>query len=236
MAHLDCSLDVRVFGLRHLISDYLRGHMSRLAIVSGVCTSLVLGTALLAVAQDEHRDQQNQDRQNQERQNVERPAENRQQQQGQTQEEQNKNRQQQNQTNVERQNREPENSPRQGEMRPNDHQQNNSHEVNQGGRQEQARPEDQARGGHPEATSRRIPDSDFRAHFGREHRFAPGRMEVYEGRPRFFYSGYTFELLDPWPSDWAYDQDDCYVDYADDGYWLYNDRYPGERVAVILVG
>lgn len=229
--------------------------MKRLAVVSGICTSLVLGAALLAAAQDEHRDQsatpqdrqenrQDQarpaDQQNQERQNAEKPAENRQVEQQQTQEkqkeEQNKNRQQQGQTNVERQNREPQNTPRQGEMRPNDNRQDNGHEVNQGARPEQTRPEDQARGGHPEANSRRIPDSDFRAHFGREHRFAPGRMQVYEGRPRFFYSGYTFELLDPWPSTWAYDQDDCYVDFVDGGYWLYNDRYPGERVAVLIVG
>jgi hypothetical protein len=236
--------------------------MKRIAIVSGICASLLLGAALLAAAQDEHKNEkqgappavpqerqekpQDQARpmerqnQNQQPQNMERPNENRQGQEKQNQ--QNQDRQRQDQQNVERQRQDQQNQERRGEVRPKENQQNNGHERSEGNRQDQARPEGQPRGQEHareerrEAERRRIPDNDFREHFGREHRFAPGRVQIFEGRPRFFYSGYTFELLDPWPMDWSYDEDDCYVDYIDDSYWLFNYRHPGERVAVIILG
>jgi hypothetical protein len=110
-------------------------------------------------------------------------------------------------------------------------------EVN-GGRQDQARPEGQARGaeaGRREGNQRRIPDSDFHAHFGREHHFSPGRVQVYGGRPQFTYSGFVFALVEPWPVAWAYDDDDYYIDYVDDEYWLYSLRYPGVRLELIIV-
>ena len=34
-----------------------------------------------------------------------------------------------------------------------------------------------------------------------------------------------------WSNDW-YDSDDVYVDYNDDGYYLYNRRYPGDRISI----
>jgi hypothetical protein len=80
---------------------------------------------------------------------------------------------------------------------------------------------------------RRIPDDRFRAHFGREHHFRVNRPVVVEGRPRFQYSGYWFELVDVWPADWSYD-DDCYIDYVDDEYWLFNPVHPGVRVALVV--
>jgi hypothetical protein len=80
----------------------------------------------------------------------------------------------------------------------------------------------------------RIPDDRFRAHFGREHHFRVSHPTIIEGRPRFQYSGYWFEFVDPWPANWSYD-DDCYIDYVDDGYWLYDPRYPGMRIAVLVV-
>lgn len=236
--------------------------MKRFAIVSGICASFLLGAALSAAAQDEHKDEkqgtvpqdrqenrqdqarpadrQNTERQNQnrERPNMQRPDENRQEperrnqdhqdQVRQNQERQSIDRQRQEQQNVERQRQEQQNRERQGEARPNENREN-GRERYERGRQ------DQARGERREEDRRRVSDDDFRRHFGREHRFAPGRMQVFEGRPRFFYSGYTFELFDPWPRDWAYDEDDCYVDYVDGGYWLFNYRYPGERVAVMIV-
>lgn len=104
----------------------------------------------------------------------------------------------------------------------------------------QHRDEDQAHGqeqpgGRRDEGQRRIEDSEFREHFGREHRFAPGRLREYQGRPSFGYGGYTFELVDGWPEGWSYDDDDCYVDYMDGSYWLFNDRHPGVRVALILI-
>src|SRR6266576_833563 len=104
-------------------------------------------------------------------------------------------------------------------------------------RHEQARPQGQVQGGakEHEGNQRRIPDRDFHAHFGREHHFAPGRVQVYGGRPQFTYSGFVFELVEPWPVAWAYDDDDYYIDYVDDEYWLYSLRYPGVRLELIIV-
>jgi hypothetical protein len=57
------------------------------------------------------------------------------------------------------------------------------------------------------------------------------------GYPRFEYGGYSFILVDPgpefWPTNW-YDSDDLYIDY-NDGYYLYDRRYPGYGVAVAIV-
>ena len=62
------------------------------------------------------------------------------------------------------------------------------------------------------------------------------RPVMYMGYPRFFYGGYSFLLVDPypeyWPEDW-YSADDVYIDY-DDGYYLYNRSYPYVRLAVTV--
>jgi hypothetical protein len=60
------------------------------------------------------------------------------------------------------------------------------------------------------------------------------------GYPRFDYNGFAFLIVDPWPEYWSdnwYDSDDVYVDYDydDSGYYLYNRRYPGVRLAVTVV-
>jgi hypothetical protein len=81
---------------------------------------------------------------------------------------------------------------------------------------------------------RRIADEHFRAHFGHDHHFAVRHVEVVEGRPRFAYSGYNFEIAQPWPGGWAY-TDDCYIDFVDGGYYLFNVRHPGVRVAVTVL-
>lgn len=83
----------------------------------------------------------------------------------------------------------------------------------------------------------RIPEDRFRAHFGRGHWFRVYRypVVVVGGYPRFQYQGFWFSLVDPWPEYWAsnwYETDDVYVDYVNDGYYMYNRRHPGVAIAV----
>ncbi len=80
----------------------------------------------------------------------------------------------------------------------------------------------------------RVPEEQFRAHFGRQHTFVINRPVIIDNRPRFQYSGYWFEIVDVWPADWAY-TDECYIDYVDDGYYLFNPYHPGLRLAVFVV-
>jgi hypothetical protein len=83
------------------------------------------------------------------------------------------------------------------------------------------------RGGH-------IPDDKFHAQFGRQHTFVVNRPVVVEGQPRFQYGGYWFEIVDPWPVEWAY-TDDVYIDYVDGEYFLFDLLHSGVRVAVFVV-
>jgi hypothetical protein len=60
---------------------------------------------------------------------------------------------------------------------------------------------------------------------------------VFDGYPRFQYNGYWITLLDPWPGNWSndwYDTDDVYVVYQNDGYYMYDDRYPGFGIAISI--
>jgi len=57
------------------------------------------------------------------------------------------------------------------------------------------------------------------------------------GYPRFQYNGFWITMLDPWPAVWGdnwYDQDDVYIVYGGDGYYLYNRRYPGIGIAISI--
>ena len=81
---------------------------------------------------------------------------------------------------------------------------------------------------------RRIADDHFRAHFGREHHFAVRNVQVVEGRPRFSYGGYNFEIVQAWPVGWAY-TDDCYIDFIDGSYFLFDLMHPGVRVEVVVL-
>jgi hypothetical protein len=77
----------------------------------------------------------------------------------------------------------------------------------------------------------RIPDDRFRGYVGPDHglRIQGRPFLVVGGYPRFQYEGYWISAVDPWPEDWGndwYDTDDVYVNYADNGYYLYNRRYP----------
>jgi len=77
----------------------------------------------------------------------------------------------------------------------------------------------------------RIPDDRFRAHFGHEHTFVINRVTVVSGAPRFQYGGYWFVIADPWPSGWLY-TDDCYIDFIDGEYFLFDLAHPGVRIAI----
>jgi len=83
----------------------------------------------------------------------------------------------------------------------------------------------------------RIPDDRFRAHFGRGRwfRVRSAPVLVVGGYPRFQYGGFWFSVVDPWPEYWErtwYDTDDVYVDYVNDGYYMYNRHHPGVGIAV----
>jgi hypothetical protein len=82
------------------------------------------------------------------------------------------------------------------------------------------------KGGH-------IPDDKFRASFSRAHTFVISRPVIVENQPRFQYAGYWFEIVDPWPVGWAY-TDECYIDYVDGEYFLFDLLHPGVRVALFV--
>jgi len=88
-------------------------------------------------------------------------------------------------------------------------------------------------GGRPAGKGGHIPDDKFRASFGRSHTFHPNRPTIVNNQPTFVYSGYTFVMVDPWPSEWAY-TDDCYVDYVDGEYFLFDLLHPGVRIALFV--
>jgi hypothetical protein len=81
---------------------------------------------------------------------------------------------------------------------------------------------------------RRIDDEHFRSHFGHDHHFAIRHVTLVGGRPHFAYGGYNFEIVDAWPHGWSYN-DNCYIDFVDGGYFLFNLRHPGVRIAVTVL-
>jgi hypothetical protein len=82
--------------------------------------------------------------------------------------------------------------------------------------------------------SGRIPDKDFKAHFGKQHTFVVNQPTIVQGQPRFQYSGYWFVISDPWPVGWAY-TDSCYIDYIDGEYFLFDLLHPGVQIALVVV-
>jgi hypothetical protein len=85
----------------------------------------------------------------------------------------------------------------------------------------------------PAGKSAHIPDDKFRASFGREHKFKVSKPVIVDNRPQFQYSGYTFVIVDPWPVGWAY-TDDCYIDFIDGEYFLFDLLHPGVQVALFV--
>ena len=118
--------------------------------------------------------------------------------------------------------------PRQGEKRQ-DQKQDEKQPRNEG-RQEQG----QQAHARPAGKSGHIPDDRFRTQFGRSHTFRAQRPQVVNGQPQFQYGGYSFVLIDEWPGDWAY-TDDCYIDYIDGDYFLFDLNHPGIRIALFVV-
>jgi len=80
----------------------------------------------------------------------------------------------------------------------------------------------------------RIPDDRFRTNFGRAHTFRINHVTMVSGTPQFVYGGYTFIIVDPWPAVWLY-TDECYVDFIDDQYYLFDLAHPGMRILVNVV-
>jgi hypothetical protein len=111
------------------------------------------------------------------------------------------------------------------------------------GEKEESKPahEEKDHQGHarPAGKSAHIPDPKFKANFGHQHTFAVKQVihetRVVPGQTQFVYGGYSFIIVDPWPSVWLY-SDDCYIDYVDDDYFLFDVMHPGIRVALFVVG
>ena len=83
----------------------------------------------------------------------------------------------------------------------------------------------------------RIPEDRFHAHFGRGHWFRVHDVPVVvvERSPRFQFGGFWFSVVDPCPETWSpvwYRTDDVYIDYVNDGYYMYNRQHPGIAIAV----
>jgi len=97
----------------------------------------------------------------------------------------------------------------------------------------------QQRQARPSGKSAHIPDPKFKANFGRQHTFAVNRVitttKVVSNQTQFVFAGYTFMFLDPWPAGWLF-TDDCYVDYVDEEYFLFDVVHPEVRVALFVVG
>jgi hypothetical protein len=92
----------------------------------------------------------------------------------------------------------------------------------------------QQRGGY---NGYRIPEDNFRGHFGQNHGFRIYSLPLmsWDGFLRFQYNGFWFSVVDPWPEYWPdnwYENDDVSIDYSGDGYYMYNRRYPRDRIAI----
>ena len=75
------------------------------------------------------------------------------------------------------------------------------------------------------------PPQQFDEKFGSEHHF---RVRHLEECRRFEYSGFAFEVVQPWPAGWSYD-DECYIEQDEDDYYLVDVFHPGIRLLVIVV-
>jgi hypothetical protein len=85
----------------------------------------------------------------------------------------------------------------------------------------------------------RIPDDRFKLYFGNAHFFRISGLPLVfvGGYPRFQYDGYWVTFMDPWPESWPdnwYETDDVYLDYTNDGYYLYDRERPGIGIAVTV--
>ena len=85
----------------------------------------------------------------------------------------------------------------------------------------------------------RVPDDRYRGYFGPNHGFRSAVCPSWSSAdiPASNTNGYWISAVDPWPEYWGdnwYDNDDVYVAYVDNGYYMYNRRYPGSGVAISI--
>ena len=209
--------------------------MKRRSVVGAILSSFLLGAAMTAVAQEEEHKQQEEHKQEATPPAKQEPATPEERKNQQTQKDERQQPAQQDERQMKQQ-------PEQQKKMEKQQEKMETQQGREQERQRQAQPQQPMQGGQQQGrpqrgqNQRHISDHDFHAHFGREHRFAPGHMQVYEGRPKFSYSGYVFELVDVWPTDWAYDTDDYYIDYFDDEYWLCSFSHSDIRLELIIVG
>jgi hypothetical protein len=116
----------------------------------------------------------------------------------------------------------------QEEAKPPKHDEQQSREQGKAGKEHA-----QMEHGRPAGKSEHIPDDKFRAHFGRQHTVIINRPVIVEEQPRFQSGGYWFVIVDPWPVGWAY-TDECYIDFVDGEYFLFDLLHPEVRVALFV--
>src|SRR5205085_11846133 len=100
-------------------------------------------------------------------------------------------------------------------------QQNESKSTQENGRKEQTRAATSGSERSRAQSTQKIPDEKFRASFGPQHHYRVSQPIIVEGRPRIQVAEFFFEFIDPWPVDWSY-SDDCYIDFIDGEYFLFN--------------
>lgn len=90
----------------------------------------------------------------------------------------------------------------------------------------------------PAGKSAHIPKDKFKANFGQQHKFVVKQVvtqqTIVAGQTQFVYSGYTFIIMDPWPTVWAY-TDDCYIDYINDQYVIVDVLHPGIYITLFVM-
>jgi hypothetical protein len=236
--------------------------MKKIVIISSTVLSLILGIAAPIYAQENKKDKQDQPNQQQKGKDQAKPEQQHGQQQNQDRQQQQAQQQRQDQNRQQEQRiKQQQNEDRQQQQGQQPQQRQDQGRQEQQRAQEQQRPQRsqeqqrvwqsswqnhravswqtdhrswQQRGGY---NGYRIPSDRYRGYFGPQHGFRIFSLPfmVYNGYPRFQYEGYWITLLDPWPEYWSndwYDNDDVYVDYRDDGYYMYNRRYPSVGIAI----
>jgi hypothetical protein len=188
--------------------------MKALRFLNVAILSTLVATSVALYAQDEKREEPKEPRQEQPRPEGNRPEE------------------KQDQTQVPRENQaKPEKMDKQEKKEQKQEEKQQQHEMKPDRNQAAAHQEEH---GRPAGKSARIPDDKFRSHFGRSHTVRVQRPVIVQGQPGFIYGGYSFVFVDPWPVEWAYG-DDCYVDYIDGEYFLFNLLHPGVRISLFVV-
>ncbi len=91
---------------------------------------------------------------------------------------------------------------------------------------------------HAQGSGKHIPDDKFRASFGRQHTFKVNRVitqtTIVPGQTQFVASGFTFVFLDPWPAEFLF-TDDCFIEFVNGEYFLFDAFHPEVRVALLVV-